>query len=76
MQPGEIEIGGDEMQSIMELGTGSTFEVLPIERVGEPRGAGEHESPPSAVSAPGGGGSASAPEVVGVDGLFQIGRCV
>lgn len=29
-QSGEIEISGDEMQSIMELGTGASFEVLPF----------------------------------------------
>ncbi|PKS11761.1 hypothetical protein jhhlp_001750 [Lomentospora prolificans] len=29
-QSGEIEISGDEMQSIMELGTGTSFEVLPF----------------------------------------------
>ncbi|SPO07536.1 related to polyketide synthase [Cephalotrichum gorgonifer] len=29
-QSGEIEIGGDEMKSIMELGTGTSFDVLPF----------------------------------------------
>lgn len=29
-QSGEVEIGGNEMQSIMELGTGTSFEVLPF----------------------------------------------
>ncbi|MBE3042956.1 SDR family oxidoreductase [Candidatus Bathyarchaeota archaeon] len=29
-QSGEVEIGGDEMQSILELGTGASFEVLPL----------------------------------------------